>query len=299
MDAASGSLLRSEVVPGTEVANGGSTWSPCILLAPIPAMTVGIMLAAGLGVPWSAYASSIALMVLGGASVLLLRHAGRDRLEVVARVMPTVALVMIAATLVEHDVDGVHRWIAVGPFQLNASAAFSPWLFVGFASGQHRVRMATAPILVAAQILHVMQPDAAQASAVACGALALLPALPEGKRAFGLVTGVAVVVLCAATWCRRDPLLPVEHVERILFVAAAKGAAWSFAAIAASAIMFVPFLLDIRVRRRGMVPVLFLAAMFAASFLGNFPVPVFGAGAGPVLGWYGLAAVFATYDHAA
>jgi hypothetical protein len=36
--------------------------------------------------------------------------------------------------------------------------------------------------------------------------------------------------------------------------------------------------------------IVYLLAAVAATFCGNYPVPVMGAGAGPVLGWYAMAA---------
>lgn len=47
-------------------------------------------------------------------------------------------------------------------------------------------------------------------------------------------------------------------------------------------------------RATGFALLLYLLASFIVTFIGNFPVPVFGAGAGPVLGWYALLGIRAT-----
>jgi hypothetical protein len=146
----------------------------------------------------------------------------------------------------------------------------------------------TAASVVGAQLLHVAQPDAAQASALVVGAVPLLASRSVVKRGLGMPMAAIAVACCVVAWFRRDPVSPVEHVERVLYMTADDGTASSFAAIVAGAMLFVPFFVDGRVRRFGIASVLFLAAMFVSTFFGNFPVPVFGAGVAPILGWYGL-----------
>jgi hypothetical protein len=60
--------------------------------------------------------------------------------------------------------------------------------------------------------------------------------------------------------------------------------------------LLLPFVVPTQTRLRSAVDqtlVCYLLASFVVTFVGNFPVPVFGAGAGPVLGWYALLSVYA------
>lgn len=273
----------------------GPTPSVWLAVAPIPATLLGLTVAVGHGVAWTAYAPNIVALVVGTLLLVVARSTGQSRAETLVRVIPVVAAGTIAVSLFGDGVEGVHRWIALGPLHLNASEIFAPWLLLGFRSSRLRVRKAAAVVVVVAQVIHVVQPDAGQASALVAGALPLLAIPSSVTRRFGGVVASVALALCILAWLRRDPLAPVDHVERIFFLTAAKGAGWSMAAVVATAFLFVPFALRSCTLHLCLAPVLFLATMFAASFLGNFPVPVLGAGAGGVLAWYGLAAVFIAF----
>ncbi|WP_224371240.1 hypothetical protein [Hyalangium versicolor] len=88
----------------------------------------------------------------------------------------------------------------------------------------------------------------------------------------------------------------VPHVERILHLAADAGALWLVATLLAAAALLVPAVhhaVQLFSRKSEAAPlVATLAVYFGLTFvvteLGAFPVPVLGAGAGPVLGWYSL-----------
>ncbi|HVX94676.1 MAG TPA: hypothetical protein VHK47_07185 [Polyangia bacterium] len=97
---------------------------------------------------------------------------------------------------------------------------------------------------------------------------------------------LASALFAGATWLRPDPLPAVDHVERILGLAWSSGALTTAAALAAIGALFVSLPIA-----RAPTAGLYLGVAFAVTFLGNFPVPVLGAGAGPVLGWYALAAL--------
>jgi hypothetical protein len=58
--------------------------------------------------------------------------------------------------------------------------------------------------------------------------------------------------------------------------------------------LLLPFVVPTETLLRGAVDqalACYFLASFVVPFVGNFPVPVFGAGAGPVLGWYALLSV--------
>jgi hypothetical protein len=252
--------------------NARSAW---LLAAPLPAIAVGALAS---GRPL-AFAPNVAAAVLGAALVFAVRRRARWH-----EWLPVAAAVLVAATLVAPDLEGVHRWLPLGPLRLHASAAFAPWLLFGLASEEKRVRMAALAGVV--QAVHLAQPDAAQATALAAGAAVLLLAWPW-RVAVPVLTALAV-----ASWLRPDPLEPLEHVEGILGLTMARGPAWIAATAIAGALLFAPFALASRDASR--VPAalaLYLAAAFAVTGFGHFPVPVFGASAAPVLGWYGLVAI--------
>lgn len=261
------------------------------LLAPLPAIGVGVGIARTQGVPAITYVPNVVAVALGLLVVLAMRHLQRERL---LRFLPFVAAVLIGATLFGSDLDGVHRWVSLGPLRLHLSSLLVPWVLLGLASPDDRDRRPALVAALVAQVIHLAQPDAGQATALA---LAMVPAAVTRSRSGALsFPGVPWLVvslaLAAATWLRHDPLLPVGHVERVLFLAAAAGPGPLLATAVSFVVLLLPLALTVDVRRPDATSTfpIYVLGTFAVTFAGAFPVPVFGAGAGPVLGYYGLLA---------
>ncbi|MCY1081069.1 hypothetical protein [Archangium lansingense] len=269
------------------------TW---LLLAPLPAIALGAAVANTLSVPARVFAPNLLAVLVGGAIALTLPRAGAGPRARVLQWLPGLAFLALLATLLSPGSEHVHRWISFGPVRLHASAAFLPWILGGLMSSSARARAFGLALALGAQLIHLAQPDAAQATALALG---LLPLLANGtlvRRGTGLALAGVFLLLAAASWTRADPLLAVDHVERVLVLASSRGALWILAAGVAGGLLFLPLLLALG--RPSTAPAgwglgftLYFATTLGVTFLGNFPVPVMGAGAGPVLGWYAMVAM--------
>jgi len=64
--------------------------------------------------------------------------------------------------------------------RLNISAAFVPWLALGFLGSTPGARSLSIVLMGVTQLIHFAQPDAAQATALAAGALPVLAAASQG-----------------------------------------------------------------------------------------------------------------------
>jgi hypothetical protein len=250
----------------------GRAWR---VLAPLPAIFLG---AAVTSAPPVALAPSLVAWAVGAAAFLV-----ATRGEARPAAWPAwAAVALLALTLVAPGDDGVHRWLAVGLMRLNVSAAVLPWIVVVLATAEGAARGRALVVACAAQAIHVAQPDAAQATALACAALPLVLAR-EARATAGVA---ALLALAAVAWTRRDPLPPVDHVERVLAIAWARGPRWTAACGAAALALFAPA--AAAGNQLGAAAALYLLAALVATFFGHFPVPVLGAGAGPILGWFAL-----------
>ena len=192
-------------------------------------------------------------------------------------------LILIAETYVlvaGVSMEGVRRWVALGPIQLHAASLLVPlaaWL------AAQRLETATAIPLGAILLVLAAQPDAAAVLALtlALGAVALVD---KSKRKVAGVL-VALGAVCVA-WAlsRPDPLPAVDHVE--LVVRRAFEVSPTLGPLAAVALITVPMAM---LWSRRTSATLALAAAWAgfvlANLLANYPAPVIGAGAAPVLGW--------------
>lgn len=256
-----------------------------LLLAPLPAIVVGVVVMSGGGVPARAWGQDVAVAVLSTALVLAMprdRRASPSPATAFALVATCVAL--LAAALLHAGVDGVRRWVAAGPVQLHAGAiVLLPMLVLLPPLGRTDSRIVA---LVTLCILW-LQPDAAQA-----GAFAVAWSVGEwGARGRAALPVVAIAILLAvACALRADPLLPVAHVEGILGMATQQGIGWG---VLAALSLTLPPLAWLRSsdRQQGAVIAAYITVTALAPLLGNFPVPYLGYGVSPIIGYFLAVAV--------
>ncbi|NTX10099.1 hypothetical protein HUA76_04835 [Myxococcus sp. CA056] len=273
---------------------------PWWFVAPVFATCVGLWAASAHGVRPAAFLPNLVAIVLGGAGFMLLTRGPWESHRRAERVLPVLACLAIAATLAAPGLEGVHRWWSLGPVRVNASAAFLPWLLLGVASRGGWPPWLACGLMVLVQGFHLLQPDASQATALALATLPLLVGGDFVNRRMGIPIAMGMLGLAVVTWTRSDPLAPVDHVERILVLIVSRGALGVFLAIAAMTGLLLPGLLaarsrDSRTARLGVAFVLYFAALVGSTFFGNFPVPVLGAGAGTVLGWWAMLTVLGVH----
>jgi hypothetical protein len=275
-----------------------------VLVAPWPAVAVGVAVAHAQGIAMAAFAPNLLAVVLGTALVLGCgpgqpgqpeptgRPAWTGGQKPWTRWLPLAGAVLVGLTLLFPGMDGVHRWIVLGPVRLNASTMVGPWLLAGVHAEARRSPGRALALLGALLLVHVLQPDAAQATALALGGLVLLWQAPRATRAVRVIAVIVSLVLAALAWSRPDPLLALEHVERVLALGLAGGPGLAIASVTAMALLLAPMVVarGDASRALALAFAVYLLAAVAATFCGNYPVPVMGAGAGPVLGWYAMAA---------
>ena len=200
-----------------------------------------------------------------------------------ARLGLGVALVAVIALplLTGPAIDGVARWIPLGPMALHAGMAAAPLLVVQ-ASGDAR----RGPfLLVGAMIAAAFQPDAATALALFAAAIALAIATRVRLWIFAAIIGA--IALASAL---RVPGPPSQ-----IFVEGVIAYAWAMRPLEALALVLAliwPVVVLARGDERTRLPRLALSAALtgyvAMSFIGPYPTPLIGYGAAPLLG-FGLA----------
>ncbi|MFP2963141.1 hypothetical protein ACLEPN_36615, partial [Myxococcus sp. 1LA] len=117
------------------------TWEaarPWRLLLPLPAMLLGALTAWRSGVPATAFALNAAAAVLGaGMAVLLGRQPDLTRSRV-ATPLAIIAILLTASTLLFPGLEGIHRWVTLGPVRLHASAIAAPWVLLDMSATPHQ-----------------------------------------------------------------------------------------------------------------------------------------------------------------
>jgi cell division protein FtsW (lipid II flippase) len=195
-----------------------------------------------------------------------------------------IAAVLLLATLIAGGVQGVHRWLRIGPLTLHAASLVIPLVLVELDRLLHHARLAIAfGIMLAVAAILAIQPDAGQATAFAGSGVLLLAA--HWKRNRPAVAGMLalLITLAGLSFLRSDPLAPVPHVEEIALRIAQKGAVWAIAVVIALALLIVPFVTR---TAAGLAVAVYLALTIAASYWGHFPVSVLGYGMSPIIGYF-------------
>lgn len=255
------------------------------------AIATGVLTMVLTGIPALRWIPNIAAWLVGGvATIAIVRTTPGPRIWLA---IACLGALLLAATLTAQGQMGVHRWIAIGPVNVNIAALVLPAVVVALAKlgSAHRAPPILATVLVA---ILALQPDASQAIALALACLAwLLPArTPSGWAAIGSIGGLAGLSLV-----QPDPLLPVAEVEQIIGLAGSIHIV--LAAVALMALIGLPML--VRASRPGdaaaMSLAIYMAAIIVAPLFKWFPVPLVGAGMSFVLGlWLGAALLAATLN---
>lgn len=245
------------------------------------------------------FSGAVAIMATGGAPGLWLRNpvmwvlalllcVGLRRLRMPPPwVIVALVAVLALSLLVGPGQEGVHRWLALGPIQLNVAALVVPFALLLADRG---VRPAAQPryaiaVLAMAGIL-AWQPDMSQLGAL-IAALLVWAVARRSVQSLLWILPIAVLVLFACA-SRPDPLEPVPHVEGILHLAAEVSPMLALcSAICLLLTALSPLILASDVNKRPAAAGLaayFLVSGFAWLY-GAFPVPLAGYGISFILGW--------------
>jgi cell division protein FtsW (lipid II flippase) len=264
-------------------------------VASLMAVVGGCVAMAQSGVAPASWLRTIVAWAVGaGLAALLARYGETRRVSSGVVVLTTGALI---ATLFARDVEGIHRWLDIGPLHINAAALFLPAMIIALAAIGIARPMAVVSASIAATVL-LLQPDASQLTsfAIAASILLLRSNVTTRWKAFALVVAV---VFAVAGWTRPDTLQPVAEVEQIFtmcfavspFLALVAGLA--LAAAAAAPLVFSSSTAD-RARDGAIALSAYLLSVSIAPFFGWFPVPLVGLGMSfPVGFWLGLGLLLA------
>jgi cell division protein FtsW (lipid II flippase) len=253
----------------------------CIL----PALVLGVAWMRQTGVPPAVYMQNVAAAVAGAAIAAYgsRRHVSATR----GLAILIVAILLLLMTLPTSGLQGVHRWIRVGPLNFHVAFLAIPLVLVELDRILHSTRLAVAfcaMVIITATL--TLQPDASQATAFAGSSVVLLAAHRKRNPA-AVAAMLALLALAGASFLKADPLAPLPHVEEIAIRIAERGAAWQAIVLAALTLMIAPFAVQTVTvsKSAGVAVAVYLALVTIASYWGNFPVPVLGYGMSPILGY--------------
>lgn len=233
------------------------------------------------GLAWMIWAGAPTSYVLvnSGALVIALACANwlpLPRVPQIRLVLASALVALMALTaFVGVELDGVRRWIALGPVHLHTGYLVLPLLAV--LAGQLPSRPA-ALLLGAALLATLAQPDRA-----ACYALAAAVCVNALQRRDwpAIAALVAALACCIAALSRLDPLQPVQFVEGVQADAVATAPLLGSLLILAT---LAPLALLRGGDRRAQLLAAFMLVAGLGAFAGAYPSILIGYGAAPILG---------------
>lgn len=196
-----------------------------------------------------------------------------------------ILLVAVAVLVAGVEIDGARRWLRIGPVLVHPASLLGSILLLALARAPGN---AWCMLLAGAAIACFgLGNDGAASLAFALGSTALL--LVE-RKAWKTLLPLCVLAWCLAAWgwTRPDTLAPVPWVELIVSHTWTASALLGIAASVLLVMLPLPFVLAaLEPRRRGAGVALagFWSGLLLAGLVGNYPVPVIGYGASPVIGW--------------
>jgi hypothetical protein len=259
-------------------------------VASLAAVAAGCVAMARSGVAPSSWLRSVVAWAAGAGLASLLARYGKPRSASIGSVVLTTAALI--ATVFAPAVEGVHRWLDIGPLRINAAALCLPALIVALAARGIATPVALVTACIAATVL-LVQPDASQLTSFAIAASVLLVRSRVAPRWKAVALAIAVVFAIAG-WTRPDTLQPVAEVEQIFtlclevspFLALLAGLA--LAAAAASPLAFASSA-GHPARDGAIALCAYFLSVSIAPFFGWFPVPLVGLGMSfPVGFWLGM-----------
>jgi cell division protein FtsW (lipid II flippase) len=239
----------------------------------------GLACMAWLGAPRPYLLANGMALLIGAALLLGLRAPATLRGE---RALALALLALLFAPLLTGPaINGIARWLPLGPVSLHAGMLAIPVLTVMAA----RDADYAAPLLLLALLASLLQPDAASAFAITIAAVGIYHAKPDWK--LGVVALVGFFAMIIAALRGELPAQPV--VERVLVQYAHQSVAATlalFAALVASFALMANAAPLERPARLALAGSLFGFTMMA--LMSNYPSALIGHGAAPIIG-YGLA----------
>lgn len=255
--------------------------------ASLIAVLAGCWAASNAGVPVATWARMIAAWVIGLGMAISLARLPRwgDRR---AFAFAAGVIVLLLLSFADAGLEGVHRWVVIGPVRLNVAALVLPIAIVVMA-GQSWAAWAGLAIMV----LLVAQPDASQATSFAVAAAVLTGA--RARNGFAGAALAAIILLGALSWLRPDPLASVAEVEGIVGLAWHQHPALAILAVTALVLATItPVVIGYAGQRDPAARAITAYMMFTAALpiIGAFPVPLVGMSMSPILGfWLGIGAL--------
>jgi cell division protein FtsW (lipid II flippase) len=256
--------------------------------APIIATIVGISTVKNYEIPISVFYPNIAAIIIGICLSLVIIYKWQSVKLPQIKALAILSLLFLVSSFIFPGQLNVHRWISIAELNINISFVVLPIiLFCIHCFLQSKNFVFAIILFIVTGLTLTIQPDAGQATSFALATLILF-AIDKTNLTLFFGAFITVAIIIANSWLRVDLLEPVEYVEEILYMIRSLGPIGYFAILLTAVFSFYPFISMITKPGRALTIafIVYLLSTFVVTEFGHYPVPLLGAGASQIIGWY-------------
>ena len=257
------------------------------MLTMFPAILIGVVAMYSNNIPTFIYAQNIVCFIFLGLLYFIVQKIKFK----IPKSDPLLGIVLSVLTLIltfiYTGVEGVHRWVSVGPLQLYVSVIVMPIILINLWNLLQKDKIFFACVsIICVSILLTLQPDASIMMAF-CLSIIIILWKKVNRFIYFIMLGF-LLGLTAITWIFLDGLEPVLYVEGIFTLIANMGMISLIFGILSIVLMILPFFMISTKKNQGLSVCfgLYFIAIFASNLFGNFPVPLLGYGISPIVGYF-------------
>ncbi len=249
----------------------------------VAAVALGLAYLVAAEAPAKYLAVNAGTLIVGLVGLAADKRWGRPVQPLAGSFALVIGLALLVTALFGHSLDGVTRWVRIGPLSLQPGLILMPLLAVLFS--RDRSLWATTGVIFAAAAL-ALQPDRATAGALTAGLAALAITKPDRR----ILTALSAAgIAFAVTLIRPDTLPAQPYVEQVLSTAFQTHRLVGLVVWVGVALLIVPaaygWFRDPDHRPTYAVFGAVWLGVIAASAVGNYPTPLVGYGASSILGY--------------
>ena len=253
----------------------------------LPAMIVGAVAMNLNNIPTSIYIQNILCFVILGVVYFFMQKSKHKIHKTEPLVFIIISIVVLVFTFISSGIEGVHRWVSVGPIQLYVSVIVVPIIIINLWSllQEGKTMIAIISIMCVSVIL-TLQPDASMMTAFSVSSIIL--SWNKIKNFSRFLVTVFLSGLTVVTWIFLDGLEPVSYVEGIFKLVIDMGILGLILGVISLAVLIIPFLI-FPPKKNKIVSICFgiyFIIILISNIFGNFPVPLMGYGISPIIGYF-------------
>lgn len=256
-----------------------------LLLVPIPPVLIGV---------FAMYKNNISPVIWGQnllgllISLLLSLLIIKNPKIITNKFIAPISILLLLTTFLDSGLEGIHRWIGIGPLRFYIASIVLPILIVGLSKATEVTNWWISTIItILISIIIALQPDASQTTAFIVPMIIILSSKITNNY-LRLTISIVLSIIGFLSWKYLDNLSPVSYVENIVKMVGIIGIGWYISGIISLIILPLPFIIFSPKSDKliSLCVGMYYIMILISTMFGNFPVPLMGYGISPMLGYF-------------